>query len=99
MDITHPYCIPTAYTDCTALHFVHYRSSPIGITLFESCIREPVHLNDHALLHSDTNTHTDGGVEDGVQSEDNNDNDESKNEYEIDNKMKSPGTSPLVSEA
>ena len=81
------------------LHFVYYRSSPIGITLFESCIREPVHLMDHTLLHSDTNTHTDGGVEDGAETVDNYDNDESKNEYETGNKIESLGTTPLISEA
>ena len=67
--------------------------------MFESCIREPVHLIDHTLLHSDTNTHTDGGVEDGAETVDNYDNDESKNEYETGNKIESLGTTPLISEA
>jgi hypothetical protein len=93
----------------TILHFTtqtvlphYYRSSPIGITLFESCIREPTHLLiDQSLLLpiADTDIDPDTEISIKIEIEDDVDDNESKNEYEIKNKIGALEFFPLVSQA
>jgi hypothetical protein len=78
------------------------RSSPIGITLFESCIREPTHLLiDQSLLLpiADTDIDTDTEISIKIEIEDDVDDNESKNEYEIKNKIGALESFPLASQA